>query len=102
NGGKWALGGVLVSWAQNQGYVLILALVKNSALVAEANAARLFLAPIGVVSTSISKVIMPKLVQLKINNNINKAIITTRKLLFFILTFITVYLIILNGSIDFI
>lgn len=101
-GGKWAMGGVLVTWGQNQSYVYVLALLKGAELVAEANAARLFLAPIGLVSTSISKVIMPRLAQLKANNQINDAVSIARKLLFMNLAFITLYVVTLSLSIDWI
>ncbi len=99
-GGKWSLGGVMVSWVQNQGYVYVLGLSKGSELVAEANAARLFLAPIGVLSASISKVIMPRLVKLKVKGQIKGAVLIMRKVLLLLLSFIVVYVTILNVYLD--
>lgn len=89
--GKWALGGVLVTWGQIQGYVYVLALIEGSALVAEANAARLFLAPINVLSTGFSKVVMPRLVKFRINDKWQQAIITARKILIIMLVIIIAY-----------
>ncbi|MBU2568695.1 MAG: hypothetical protein KJ725_01435 [Gammaproteobacteria bacterium] len=89
--GKWALGGVLVTWGQIQGYVYVLALIQGSAMVAEANAARLFLAPMNVLSTSFTKVIMPRLVRLKINNQRRQAVSMARKILFIMISIIILY-----------
>ncbi len=63
--GRWALGGVTVTWLQSQGYVMLLSILITAASVAEANAARLFLAPVGVLSTSLIRVFMPRLAILR-------------------------------------
>lgn len=89
--GKWALGGVLVTWGQIQGYVYVLALIQGSVMVAEANAARLLLAPMNVLSTSFTKVIMPRLVKLKINNQRQQAVRMARKILYIMLSIIILY-----------
>ena len=101
-GGKWALGGVMVTWGQSQGYVYVLGLLKGSELIAEANAARLFLAPISVVSTSIYKVIMPRLVNLKNNHNIDYAVSIVRRIMFAMLILIVMYTSILGIYADWI
>ncbi len=101
-GGKWALGGVMVTWGQSQGYVYVLGLLKGSELIAEANAARLFLAPISVVSTSIYKVIMPRLVNLKNNHNIDYAVSIVRRIMFVMLILIVMYTSILGIYADWI
>lgn len=67
--GRWALGGVVVTWGQSQGYVLLLSILATAESVAEANAARLFLAPVNVISSSFIRVFMPRLVHLKNQQN---------------------------------
>jgi O-antigen/teichoic acid export membrane protein len=67
--GRWALGGVVVTWGQSQGYVLLLSILATAEAVAEANAARLFLAPVNVISAGFIRVFMPKLVHLKNQQN---------------------------------
>jgi O-antigen/teichoic acid export membrane protein len=67
--GRWALGGVVVTWGQSQGYVLLLSILATAEAVAEANAARLFLAPVNVISVSFIRVFMPKLIHLKNQQN---------------------------------
>ncbi len=90
-GGKWALGGVMLTWGQSQGYVYVLGLLKGNELIAEANAARLFLAPISLVSTSVYKVIMPRLVNLKNNKNIDQAVLVVRQVMVAMLILIVMY-----------
>lgn len=67
--GRWALGGDLITWGQSQGYVLLLSILATVESVAEANAARLFFAPVNVISASFNRVFMPRLVTLKIQQN---------------------------------
>jgi O-antigen/teichoic acid export membrane protein len=67
--GRWALGGVVVTWGQSQGYVLLLSILATAEAVAEANAARLFLAPVNVLSVGFVRVFMPKLIHLKNQQN---------------------------------
>ncbi len=59
--GRWALGGVALTWIQNQGYVYILAFFAGATAVAEINAVRLLLAPVAVISAGIGKVLLPRL-----------------------------------------
>lgn len=89
--GSWSLGGVLISWGQNQGYVYVLALMKSSAIVAEANAARLFLAPISVISLGFSKVLMPRIVRLKVDGKIDEALKLARHILLIMIGIIITY-----------
>jgi len=58
--GKWAAGGVTVTNVQAQSYVYLLALFGGGAYVAEAAAARLFLTPVAILSTSATKTLMPR------------------------------------------
>lgn len=59
--GRWALGGVTVTWLQSQSYVYLLGVFVGVSAIAEANAARLLIAPIAMLSTSITSVILPRL-----------------------------------------
>lgn len=58
--GKWALGGVIITWLQDQSYVYLLSLLAAPASTAEANAARLFLAPLALLNASIARTMMPR------------------------------------------
>lgn len=100
--GKWSLGGVLSTWGQIQGYIYVLAFVGGSSIVAEANAARLFLSPVNVLSTSFSKVIMPRLVKLRMNNKTEEAVSIARKILLVMLVAIVLYSLIIILSKDWI
>jgi len=84
--GRWALGGVVVTWGQSQGYVLLLSILATAEAVAEANAARLFLAPVNVISTSFIRVFMPKLIELKNQQNHAAVRKMARKILAVVIT----------------
>jgi O-antigen/teichoic acid export membrane protein len=58
--GRWALGGILLSLIQGQSYVYLLTAMSGPARVAEANAARLFLAPLSLLHMSFARVLLPK------------------------------------------
>ena len=59
-GGKWALGGVSVTWLQTQAYMYVTALFLGPAGVGYANAARLFIAPAQFFMPAITQVLMPR------------------------------------------
>lgn len=59
--GKWATAGVSATWLQNQSYTYLLALLCGPGAIADANAARLFFAPIAMLTTSYAWIFMPKL-----------------------------------------
>jgi O-antigen/teichoic acid export membrane protein len=63
--GRWALGGVVVTWLQSQGYVALLTVLSTAESIAEANAAKLFLAPASLISTGLSSVFVPRLAMLR-------------------------------------
>jgi O-antigen/teichoic acid export membrane protein len=63
--GLWALGGVIVTWLQSQSYVALLSILATTASIAEANAARLFLAPVSIISSSLAQVFIPRLAILR-------------------------------------
>jgi O-antigen/teichoic acid export membrane protein len=58
--GKWALGGVTVTWLQDQSYIYLLTGFASAAETAEASAARLFLAPLTLINAGFSRVLMPR------------------------------------------
>jgi len=89
--GLWACGGVFVTAVQNQGWVYLIASLKGVSIVAEANAARLFLSPIGILSTSFNRVFMPKIAELYNEGSRNKAVTLSKKVLIFLLSIVIVY-----------
>jgi O-antigen/teichoic acid export membrane protein len=58
--GRWALGGVTVTWLQDQSYIYLLSAMVSTAETAEASAARLFLAPLTLLNVGFSRVLMPR------------------------------------------
>ena len=71
--GRWALGGVTVTWGQNQGFLYLLALLAGSPAVAEVNAARMFMAPSALVSAAANNVTLPSLARHITAGRIEKA-----------------------------
>jgi O-antigen/teichoic acid export membrane protein len=66
--GRWALGGVGVTWLQSQTYTYILALFIGPAAVGQANAARIFISPFSFLLPAINQIMMPRLVDLRESN----------------------------------
>jgi O-antigen/teichoic acid export membrane protein len=58
--GRWALAGVTVTWLQDQSYIYLLSAMVSTAETAEASAARLFLAPLTLLSAGFSRVVTPR------------------------------------------
>lgn len=58
--GKWALGGVSVTWLQDQSYIYLLTSFASAAETAEVSAARLFLAPLALLNAGFSRVLTPR------------------------------------------
>lgn len=67
-GGRWALCGVSVTWAQSQAYMYVIALSAGPVDVGFANAARLFIAPFSLMLTAINQVTMPRLAELRVHD----------------------------------
>jgi O-antigen/teichoic acid export membrane protein len=86
--GKWALGGVVVTWVQFQSYVAILSILASVSSVAEANAARLFLAPVGIISTGLGQVFFPRLAILRASGEHSRLIRMSRIILVFTISVI--------------
>lgn len=66
--GRWALGGVMVTWLQSQSFAYFLALFADLGRVADANAARLLLAPLMLLYTGLNNVFLPELVRMRSEN----------------------------------
>lgn len=62
--GRWALLGAVITWVQNQTYAYFLSWFGGLANLAEANAARLLLAPLPMLNTGLASVWMPRLAKL--------------------------------------
>lgn len=67
-GGRWAISGVSIIWAQSQAYMYVTALFAGPAGVGYANAARLLVTPVIVLVPAISQVAMPRLAELRAAN----------------------------------
>lgn len=63
--GRWALGGVAVTWLQSQAYTYVLAFFLGAAGVGRANAARIFISPFSFLLPAINKVAIPRLADLR-------------------------------------
>ncbi|WP_242371204.1 lipopolysaccharide biosynthesis protein [Anaeromyxobacter sp. SG26] len=61
--GRWALGGVAVSWLQTQGYAYVTLASLGAEGVGRANAARLLISPFLLLTPAINQVIMPRLAE---------------------------------------
>jgi O-antigen/teichoic acid export membrane protein len=58
--GRWALGGVTVTWLQDQSYVYLLTLLAGAGAAAEAGAARLFMAPAALLGAGAARALLPR------------------------------------------
>lgn len=63
--GRWALGGVIVTWLQAQTYTYVLAFFLGPAGVGQANAAKIFISPFSFLLPAINKVAIPRLAELR-------------------------------------
>lgn len=63
-GGRWAMGGVSVTWLQSQSYMYVTAVLIGPAGVALANAARMLIAPFTFLLPALTQVIFPRLVEM--------------------------------------
>ena len=68
--GRWALGGVIVTWLQSQSFAYFLALFADLGRVADANAARLLLAPLMLLYTGLNNVVLPQLARMRSENRL--------------------------------
>lgn len=89
--GKWALGGVLITHVQTQSYVYFLAGFAGTSKVAEANAARLLLSPLALISTGLTLVFLPRLAIMKSKNQYTSLTNTANRLLFILICSVVTY-----------
>ena len=66
--GRWALGGVLVTWVQSQTYAYISVIFLGPIGVGQANAAKIFISPFSFLLPAINKIAIPRLVDLRQSN----------------------------------
>jgi O-antigen/teichoic acid export membrane protein len=66
--GRWALGGVIVTWMQSQAYAYIAMFFLGSTGVGLVNAARLFISPFSFLLSAIQKITIPRLADLRQSN----------------------------------
>lgn len=64
-GGRWAVGGVGVTWIQSQSYMYVCALSVGPTGVALANAARLIIAPFTFLMPALTQLVLPRLAQMR-------------------------------------
>ncbi len=63
--GRWALGGVAVSWVQSQTYTYVLAALLGPTGVGQANAARIFVSPFSFLLPAVNQIAMPRMADLR-------------------------------------
>jgi O-antigen/teichoic acid export membrane protein len=68
NGGRWAIGGVVVTWAQTQAYAYVTALFAGTSGVGRANAARLLVSPFLFLVPAVNQVTMPRLADMRVRD----------------------------------
>ncbi len=67
-GGRWAIGGVSVTWMQSQAYTYVAAIFLGPAGVGYANAARMLITPFSMLVPAINQVTMPRLADLRLHD----------------------------------
>jgi O-antigen/teichoic acid export membrane protein len=63
--GRWALGGVCITWIQSQTYAYIALLFLGPVGVGQANAAKIFISPFSFLLPAINKIALPRLADLR-------------------------------------
>ena len=66
--GRWALGGVCITWIQSQTYAYIALLFLGPVGVGQANAAKIFISPFSFLLPAINKIALPRLADLRQTN----------------------------------
>lgn len=98
--GRWALGGVIVTWMQSQTYAYIAMLFLGSVGVGLVNAAKLFISPFSFLLSAIQKITIPRLADLRQTNPSRMMLVSV--LLTTGLTILTIiYSLILLSSVNF-
>lgn len=68
--GSWALGGVMVTALQNSAYIYLLGWLGTARAVADLNAARMLLAPMGLLILGANRTLLPRMVRLVADHRI--------------------------------
>ena len=100
--GRWSLGGVLVNNAQNQSQVYLLALLTGAEAVADINASRLLIAPLGLVLGGIGRIITPRLSRLYVVHRLDDMRRLSHRLGFAVLSIIVLYAVVILWAKNFI
>jgi len=98
--GRWALGGVGLTWLQSQTYTYVLAFFVGSTGIGQANAARIFTSPFSFILTAINKIAIPRLVYLRRSNR-NRMYLISMLLTVGLSTLTIIYSLILLNSLEF-
>lgn len=98
--GRWALGGVIVTWMQSQAYAYIAMVFLGSAGVGLVNAARLFISPFSFLLSAIQKITIPRLADLR-ETNPSRVLHVSILLTAGLTTLTIIYSLILLGSANF-
>jgi len=99
--GRWALGGVTITWIQAQTYTYALAFFLGPAGVGQANAARIFISPFSFLIPAINQITIPRLADLRESDSarmLKVSVLVTAGLFLFAL----IYVMVLLGCLDFI
>ena len=99
--GRWALGGVLVTWLQSQAYTYVLAFFLGAAGVGRANAARIFISPFSFLLPAINKVAIPRLADLR-NTDPQKMLRISLLLTAGLSLLVVLYSMLLLGSLEYV
>jgi len=99
--GRWALGGVTITWIQAQTYTYALAFFLGPAGVGQANAARIFISPFSFLIPAINQITIPRLADLRESDSARmlrvSVLVTTGLFLFALL-----YVLVLLSCLDFV
>lgn len=93
--GRWALGGAAVTALQNQAHVYLLAWLGTAAAVADLNAARMLLMPMGLLVLGVNKTLLPTLVRQHAQEGAGPMRRTANRTLMAVLATITAYVAVL-------
>lgn len=98
-GGRWALSGTSIIWAQSQAYMYVTAVFVGPVGVANANAARLLITPAIFLIPVLSQVVMPRFASLRATNP-QKMLQVSGLFTTGLIMFSVVYSVVLLGSVD--
>lgn len=89
--GSWSLFGSVISWVQNQSFAWLLAILATAAAAAEANFAKLFFAPLGLMLQAVNRVARPGLGKVFARSGEQAAVRQGRKLLMAMVALVAAY-----------